>query len=437
MRRRVQKEIRFIVLSSMLLLFVGVIQYAEAGFRVGAAKVDITPTDDEIASSKIWLGGWNYCGISDRTAKGVLDRIQARAIVISDGTVKLAFVVTDVPGQSNRRIKSIRNKVNQATGIPINNILVAATHTHSGPDLQGLWCGVSSSYKAFYDQRVAEAVIQANARLQDATLKEVSFKLPGYQKEIRGWNITDDDLSTIQAVDLNGRPIATLLTFAAHAIFLGPSNRHISRDWPGVAQDVIEARGGGIAIYNAGAQGACNAKWPTDDQPGMVEFGTTIANIAYDHLSYARPLNGPLAYKTTTKRIAIKNGLFLAAYTLGRMDYDLVYPCSEGGGLLGFPCVSTQFSYLRFGPQNGCQLQAGSVPGELLTRGSIRVKERFTAPHKLILGLTNDTLGYAVPSDEWLDAPNGTDYHENVSPWVYFGDTVVRKLNELSAGDCY
>jgi hypothetical protein len=436
MKRTIRKNFYGLLFSLILLIHFGSSHQARANFKVGAAKVDITPNSEEIASRKIWLGGYGFCGNTDRTATGVLDAIYARAIVLMNGNTKIAFVVTDTPGQSNRRIKEIQNKINKETGIPVSNILIASTHSHSAPDLQGLWCGVSGSYKAFYDAKVSEAVIKANASLQDAVLKAVSVKRPGYQKEIRGWGITDEDLSTIQAVSLSGTPIATIVTFATHATFLSAGNRQISRDWPGVLQDRIEARGGGIAIYNAGAQGACSHNWPISNVTGMQQFGTEIANIAYDNLQSAVQLTTPLVYKVLTKRIPIKNGLFLTAYTLGYMDYDLTYPCSEGGGIFGFPCVSTLFSYIRFGPSNACQLQSGTVPGELLTRGSLRVKEKWKAPHKLILGLTSNTLGYGVPSDEWVGAPNGTAYHENVSPWVNFGDTIVKKLDELSANDC-
>jgi hypothetical protein len=428
---------RYVSISFVLSILLLPVCSAQAQFRVGASKVDITPSNEEIAAGKVWLGGFNYCGITDRTAKGVMDNLYARAIVISDGSTTLAFAVTDTPGQSNRRINSIRSKASRATGIPESNILISATHTHSGPDMQGLWCGSSNSYKEFYDQKVADAITAAASSLRDARIRAATMKLPGHQKETRGWNMTDEDLSTIQAVDLNGTPIATLISYAAHAEFFGPDNRLLSRDWPGAMVDRIEQRGGGIGLFNAGAVGAVNPRWDNSDKAqGMREYGQRIADVGLDNLSNGVDLSAPIKYKHLTTRIAIKNGLFLGAYTLGFMDYDLIYPCREGGGLIGFPCVSTLVSYLRFGPSNGCQIQAATAPGELLTRAGLKAKEGMRAPHRLLIGLTSNTLGYGVPMDEWLKAPNETNYHENVSPWVRYGETIVNKIHDLSEGDC-
>lgn len=408
---------------------------AATPFTVGAAKVDITPSDADIAAGNIWLGGFGNCADTDRKATGVLDRIHARAIVISDGTTTVAWVVTDVPGQSNRRVTSIQDKAATATGIPKRNIMVAAQHTHSGPDMQGIWCGVSDSYKSFYDQRVADAVSQAHADRRPATLHAGTRKLTGMNSEHRGWGFTDEDLATVQAVDGAGAPIATWVTFAAHATFLGDGNKLISRDWPGAAADQIEARGGGIALLNVGAPGAVGPNWPVKGETGMREYGTAVADAALDNLPAATELSAPLVYKTAARNIRVDNGTFLLAYTAGWLDYDLVYPCVEGGGIFGKPCISTDVAYLRFGPPGACQLQAGTAPGELLTRGSQRVKQGFTAPTQIILGLTHNTLGYGVPGDEWNAAPNGDTYHESVSPTKSFGDTVVSTIGELRASD--
>ena len=85
-------------------------------WRVGAARVDITPDAAEIAAGNIWLGGFGSCLLDSRRATGVHDPIHARAMVISDGATTVAHVMADTPGISNRRIKAIRQRVFDATG---------------------------------------------------------------------------------------------------------------------------------------------------------------------------------------------------------------------------------------------------------------------------------------------------------------------------------
>ena len=61
-------------------------------------------------------------------------------------------------------------------------------------------------------------------------------------------------------------------------------------------------------------------------------------------------------------------------------------------------------------------------PGESLTRNGLPVKDAMDTPFKLWLGLTTDSLGYFVPSEEWKTGRNG-DYEESVSMGKDVGDT--------------
>ncbi|HAK61000.1 MAG TPA: hypothetical protein DCO77_11555, partial [Nitrospiraceae bacterium] len=262
-------------------------------WRVGAARVDITPDAAEIAAGNIWLGGFGSCLLDSRRATGVHDPIHARAMVISDGATTVAHVMADTPGISNRRIKAIRQRAFDATGIPRSNIMVGATHTHSGPDMVGIWCGVSDSYESSFDQRVAQAVIEAHQSLQPATLLARVAPLSNMQTNRRGWNITDEDLAVLQARDSDDRPIGTIVEFAAHATCIGKENTLISRDWVGRVQDRIEGSGNGIALVNTGDQGDVIPKDCGSGFGGAEAFGASIADAARDRIATAEELTPP------------------------------------------------------------------------------------------------------------------------------------------------
>jgi len=70
----------------------------------------------------------------------------------------------------------------------------------------------------------------------------------------------------------------------------------------------------------------------------------------------------------------------------------------------------TRAGYLRIGEA----LQGLAAPGEVLTRLALPLKSSLPGPHRLFLGLTNDTLGYFVPEDEWMTGRNN-NYEEYVS----------------------
>jgi len=107
-----------------------------ADFTAGFAQRDISPTAAMIERREVWQGGygfWKTRGIP----KGVNDPIKSIATVISDvNNSTVAMVILDTTGIGNTIHDRIVNGVEAATGIPADNVLLGATHTHSGPDLQ-------------------------------------------------------------------------------------------------------------------------------------------------------------------------------------------------------------------------------------------------------------------------------------------------------------
>jgi hypothetical protein len=123
------------------------------------------------------------------------------------------------------------------------------------------------------------------------------------------------------------------------------------------------------------------------------------------------------------------------------VDYDAVV-CGADAFL------DTQTSYLRL----GSEVQMVVFPGEALSRTGLEVKDAFevdrdvpgftgmNAPFRLWLGLTTDSLGYFVRSDEWnIDGPDGNNrnghYEESVSCDIGAGDTAAQLLMESIVGD--
>src|SRR6266478_5889771 len=118
------------VAISILALFVTATNAQDKSklFRAGAFAGDITPTKFPVS-----VNG----GMQDRQAKSAHDRMHARALVLDDGTTKIALVVCDscmIPRQITDAAKALAQK---ATGIPPKRILISATHTHTAPTLRG------------------------------------------------------------------------------------------------------------------------------------------------------------------------------------------------------------------------------------------------------------------------------------------------------------
>ena len=92
-----------------------------AGLRVGAAKVDVTPAEKDLPKSY----------------EGILDHLYSRAIVVDSGTASTALISLDAGGISDPLWQGVTKQVESELGIPAKNVFITATHTHSAPGQQG------------------------------------------------------------------------------------------------------------------------------------------------------------------------------------------------------------------------------------------------------------------------------------------------------------
>ena len=90
-------------------------------FRAGAAASNITPPLGEPI-----VGGW-----TSPPATQIHDELHARCLVLDDGRTRLAFVICDNVGIPRQVCDAARALVQKETGLSADNLLIAATHTHS------------------------------------------------------------------------------------------------------------------------------------------------------------------------------------------------------------------------------------------------------------------------------------------------------------------
>ena len=92
-------------------------------FKVGYAKVNINPP----------LGSALFGYYVLRQAKGYLDDLEASAISIMKGENKFLIVSIDNCSINKGLVDKCTEAIEGATGIPRENVLISATHTHTGP----------------------------------------------------------------------------------------------------------------------------------------------------------------------------------------------------------------------------------------------------------------------------------------------------------------
>jgi neutral ceramidase len=113
--------------------------------QIGFGTADITPS----------IGAEIPGGFTKNVSKGIKDKLYAVACVVYDGTTPVALVGIDTLMISRPTVEAARRAIGKATKIPFDNILIGASHTHTGGPIIG--CFGSEGDPEYLD-KVAKAI---------------------------------------------------------------------------------------------------------------------------------------------------------------------------------------------------------------------------------------------------------------------------------------
>ena len=141
-------------------------------FRAGAATSNITPD----------LGADIVGGFQPFPATHVHDELHARCLVLDDGKTKLALVVCDLVGMHRSVSVEARRRIQESVGIPPENVLISATHTHSAASALGERSYNSEQplddYQKFVARRIADGVRRAANLMRPAQIAFGTVEAP-------------------------------------------------------------------------------------------------------------------------------------------------------------------------------------------------------------------------------------------------------------------
>ncbi len=237
----------------------------------GAAKTQITPA----------IGGLLQSGMTV-TSMGVLDDLYSTAVVLDDGSTKVALVGNDLIYMEASLAAAIRARIAAQTGIPGDHVLLNASHTHSGPSISVLSPDpVDMEYRDWVIQRIADTVARADAALEPASLAigeaEGLFAInrrkvvDGTSSMLPNYEDTVDNRARVLRVDrLDGSVLAILFSVACHGTgFDYRGNPVIGGDYISPAKDEIErsfaTEGAPIAVFLTGCGGNIRPRVLTPD----------------------------------------------------------------------------------------------------------------------------------------------------------------------------
>jgi putative membrane-bound dehydrogenase-like protein len=281
-----------------------------AEYRAGLAKVDITP------AHPIRLNGF---GFRRSESEGVYQKIWAKALAIDTGDGKPAVLMTvDVLGIPAGLYDQIAQRLAKA-GVPADRLAITATHTHTGPMVAGanptlFGTPIPPEHLANIDGYTATFLDglegAARAALKDLRPARLSWGVGKVEfaknRRTKGGPV-DHDLPVLFVKDERGAVRAVYVTYACHAVTL--SHNKIGGDWPGYAQEAIEAAfPGAVALVSVGCgadqnptSGVSKDKTEVAAAHGR-EVAAEVKRLAGQFLA---PLHGKLVAKTETIELSL------------------------------------------------------------------------------------------------------------------------------------
>ncbi|HNY78471.1 MAG: neutral/alkaline non-lysosomal ceramidase N-terminal domain-containing protein [Sedimentisphaerales bacterium] len=289
--------------------------------EVGVGVVDITPPL-----------GYRMSGyFHERLSEGVSNPLHAKAIVMRQGATKAAMVFCDIIGLSPDVSRAARQRAESMTGIPAANILLAATHSHTGP----LYWGTlrnhfheqalaksgqdpceSADYSAMLAERIVQAIRQADSAVRPVRVEAgiaqqqgLSFNRRFHMKDgtvrfnpgvlnpdiVRAAGPIDPSVGVVlfRTADRN-EALAGLVNFALHLDTVGGTQ--YAADYPYyLEQELRQTLGGEFTLlFGTGTCGDINHIDVTrQERLKTDEIGRTLAQTVVDALAGLKAAKAP------------------------------------------------------------------------------------------------------------------------------------------------
>jgi hypothetical protein len=376
------------------------------GLRVGAAKVDITPAN---LTNLNPMGGGTFAGVHDP--------IFARVLIVDNGRTTAALVSLDLieTGDTLR----VRERIQKELGIPVNHVIIAASHSHSTPRLGKVTPGALAhdggpevaAYTDTVNDKIVTALKQAKASLQparmgiatgraDVSINRDSFTPQGWKLGFNPDGPSDKTVWVLKFEKPSGDPIAVLFNYAVHStVTLG--SQMVSGDLAGAAERHVEQHYGDkiVALWTLGPAG--------DQSPKFDGRSSTGPSSAFDAMDAQGFMVG-----AEVVRLADSIQPTVASARVEADERVFSCPLKQGiNQMADMKQVQVTSVPIRLGLIMIDRIALASVSGEVVTNIYSHLRKASPLANTILVTLANDRVGY-LADDAAYDTPifevNGT-----------------------------
>jgi hypothetical protein len=403
--------------------------------QIGIAAVNYTP---EVGLDLVG----NYRG-NDYASRGVHDSLFAKALVASDSKgMKAAMLSIDICMLGKEPVEFMRNYIGTKTDIKPENVMIMATHTHSGPPSD-----LSAPKAKEYLVRAAGAVILANERLKPTELsigrakedrishnrrlrcKDGTTHMcwekfePGFV--IEPWGSIDPEVITM-SFKQEGHETGVLVNFGCHATTLTGNNWLYTADYPGyLAESIRRVKGRDFLplFFN----GCCGNVTQVDYRVGFPDtyqecqrIGYILGVSAMEAMRNAEPVSSDKIViskeMVPVKRISISDEqLEWAKGIMKKVEKEGMPPIQADGlpdAVYAKDWIEMRKTQDQVDSLEVMVVRIGDVafvglPGEMFNEFGVDIKTQSPCKNTIVTGLTNDCRDYFPTKVSFTQGPKG------------------------------
>jgi hypothetical protein len=419
----------------------------------GVGRVDITP------SGPIWMVGY---ASRKKASEGVDQALNAKALVLQQGqTAPFILITADLIGFPRAVAEEVAGRIEKEYQVPRANVLLAASHTHTGPllagnligmaDLAGKERGVVEAYTRSLPDKILTAVAAAlksraparlafgRGRATFAVNRRV-FRPGGVNFGVNPDGPVDHEVLTLRVEGTAGDTRAVVFGYACHCTTLGGDYYRIGGDWAGYAQAYLERTyPGATALFVTGCGADANPE-PRGKLAFAREHGLEMAGAVSQALRGARTaVNGPL--RATFERVDLPLGPLPSREEyqkraeskdpfVQRHARHFLRMLERGEKLpTSYPCPVQVWQF-------GNDLTLVALGGEVVVDYAARLKRELKGTNLWVAAYANDVFAYVPSVRILLEGGYEADYN-----LVYYGlptrfsnrveDVLIQKVHQL------
>jgi neutral ceramidase len=435
--------------------------------RAAALSIDITPPVG------LPIGG-NVR--ADNTSRGIHDNLYCNAVLLEDGMSRVCMLNLDLLGLHYDSCQLIKNSICKKTGISPDNIVINATHTHSGPDVLEFFKNEIDPACLYYinniAKRIAEGIEQIIDKTEDVSIaiskshvRDLSFNRRIMAKEggiIMNWMYPDEEdvvgetgpideeLHVISLKNEKKDTVALIINFTLHPAVLVGQDWLWSRDYINYLDNYLKSELGKdvVVLFANGAEGNINHINFRDKNQirGFEEakrIGKKLGGYVMDALEGLENINDVDLSCVSAKvgfplrnisEDEVKAAEKLWAECNGVIP-SLIDGCPDEVYAREIIKITGRKEKYAVTELQAVKLSKDTVivtyPGEVFVEFGLRTKETSGYKNTLVFGLANDCIGYVPTAEAFTQGGYEikTATSSQLDPTA--GDMLVKEVDKL------